>query len=64
MHCDSQSFGETQVEPVKGRIGQHDISDGAVSFKSDRRHCNYSSAVPTSGWTLIGGLRYDRQEQV
>jgi hypothetical protein len=42
-HGGSQGFREAQVDPVEGGISQDDISDGAVSFKSDGRHCNSSS---------------------
>jgi hypothetical protein len=42
MHSDPQGLRKTQVQPVKRWIGQHNIPDCAVSFKSDRRHCNFS----------------------
>jgi hypothetical protein len=47
MHGDPQGFRETQVQSVEGWIGQHNIPDCAVSFKSDRRHCQFSFFVPT-----------------
>jgi hypothetical protein len=43
MHRDPQGFSETQVQAIEGRIGQHNVSDCAISFKSDRRHCNIVS---------------------
>jgi hypothetical protein len=43
VHGHAQSLREKPVEPVKRGIGQYDISDGAVSFKSDRRHFKCSS---------------------
>src|SRR3981189_1425261 len=64
MHRDPQSLGIAQIESVEGRVGQHDISDSAVFFKSDRRHYDTSSFVPTSGQMLIDGVGYDRQQQM
>src|SRR5260370_39956355 len=43
---DSQSLRKAQIQSVKGRVGQHDIADRAVSFKSDRRH---RSTSPLAG---------------
>jgi hypothetical protein len=36
MHCDPQSLRKAQIEAVKGRVGQHDTSDRAIAFESDR----------------------------
>jgi hypothetical protein len=36
MHCDPEFLRKAQIDSVKRRIGQYDISDSAVSFKSDR----------------------------
>src|SRR5882757_3163346 len=42
-HCDPQSLRKSQIESVERRVGQHDTSDSAGSFKSNRRHCDTSS---------------------
>jgi hypothetical protein len=36
VHCDPQSVRKTQIEPIKGWVGQHNISDRPVAFESDR----------------------------
>ena len=60
MHRDPQGLGKAQIEPIKGRVGHHNISDRAVAFKS--------MAMTPPGTnvrqTLIGRSRYERRQQM
>src|ERR1700756_198270 len=56
MHGYPQGFRETQVQPVEGWIGQHNTTDGAVSFKSDC-HATFPPLYQRSGRTMIRGFR-------
>jgi hypothetical protein len=60
MHSDPQSLRKAQIEPVEGRVGQHNISHRAIAFESDRHLTSLPCSTP--GQTLTD--RSDTRQQI